>query len=116
MERKDGMPWWVLIALSNFETRKGAMNLVYACAAFVVLFIPFPYITAAMPYFDEWTWFEAIEYSSMSLLMTAYYYKAVLWVDENSSWDDDTATDNSSIEPDPKEPGSTIDPSVEKAA
>jgi hypothetical protein len=84
MERKENMPAWVFwgIKLMGIETKKGAMNIVLASAAFTLLFIPFPLIL------DDWSWMDVLEYSGTMFLITLWYGASMQWVDQHACWEE----------------------------
>ena len=81
MERKDNMPMWVFLGVSNFETRKGPIILAVCCLLFGLGFLPLPLLL------DNWTWMEVLEWSGMMFPMAWWYWLCVRWVDKNSSWE-----------------------------
>ncbi|WP_432472293.1 hypothetical protein [Amphritea sp. HPY] len=86
MERTNNMPLWVFLAFSSITTRKGALILIYICAAFTLYCLPwaqlFPQFSWISSIFliDDWSWF------AMMIPIIAWYVLALRWIDRNIAW------------------------------
>ena len=88
MEKTEDMPIWVFLAFSSITTRKGALLLIFACAAFTIYCIPwglfFPDQDWVIKIFliEDWSWV------AMMVPITFWYWLSLRWVDNNSEWPD----------------------------
>ncbi len=86
MQKDNGTPLWVFLALSNIQTRKGALMLIWSSLLFSVYCVPWSLYLADMPWvgtlflIDDWEWF------AMMLPMTFWYWLSMKWVDKNRGW------------------------------
>jgi len=89
MDRKDGMPMWVFIAVVNFTSRKLGVGITLATLVFGLCCIPMPLLL------ESWAWDDAFSWYGTSILIAGWYWAGIRWVDFNSSWDDEPATEQS---------------------
>lgn len=86
MQKDDAMPWWVFLAFSSIETRKGALILIWSSVVFSVYCIPWVIYFADQPWvaqlflINDWEWF------AMMLPMTFWYWLSLKWIDKNRGW------------------------------
>ncbi len=86
MKKTDTTPFWVFLAYSNIETRKGALILLWSSLVFTFYCIPWPnYFNgdgwgAKLFLIEDWSWF------AMMLPMTAWYWLSLKWMDKNGNW------------------------------
>lgn len=91
MQKDDNMPWWVFLALSSIETRKGALLLIWSSILFTiycvpwVLYVPGNEWVGKLFLIDDWEWF------AMMLPMTFWYWLSMKWIDKNRGWQTQTA-------------------------
>ncbi|HYQ73049.1 MAG TPA: hypothetical protein VET88_14110, partial [Gammaproteobacteria bacterium] len=66
MQKTDTMPVWVYLAFSSITSRKGALWLIFACAAFSIYCIPWTVLFPERDWIrqlcliDDWSWFAAM--------------------------------------------------------
>lgn len=86
MQKDKGMPMWVFLALSNIETRRGALALIWSSLIFTLYCIPWVQYFKETPWvdmlflIDDWEWF------AMMLPMTIWYWLSMKWVDKKRGW------------------------------
>ena len=86
MEKTEKTPLWVFLALSSISTRKGALNLIWACVLFTLYCIPWPLYFSTQELFihkiliEDWSWF------AMMLPIDVWYWMSVKWMDKNLRW------------------------------
>jgi hypothetical protein len=87
MEKTDNMPFWVFLAYSSITTRKGALRLIQACAAFTVYCIPWALFFTDQEWvgkiflIEDWSWL------AMMVPITFWYWMSLRWLDNNSGWE-----------------------------
>ena len=86
MQKDRKLPLWVLLALSNIETRKGALILIWISLLFSLYCIPWSLFYVDTPWIsqlfliDNWEWF------AMMMPMTLWYWLSMKWMDKNKGW------------------------------
>jgi hypothetical protein len=86
MQKTDDMPWWVFLAFSSIETRKGALILIWSSIIFTLYCIPWVLFydgndwVAKIFLIDDWEWF------AMMVPMTLWYWLSMKWVDKKQRW------------------------------
>ncbi|MDH5571643.1 MAG: hypothetical protein OEY89_07755 [Gammaproteobacteria bacterium] len=65
---------WILLGLTNIETRKGAMNLFWAFVVSSFLCIPVSY------YLNDWLW------AGMMFPLSLWLWICIKWGDKNAAW------------------------------
>ncbi len=86
MVRTENTPLWVFLALSSINTRKGALWLVWGCAAFTLYCAPWSTLSpnhawlSTVFLIDDWSWF------AMMVPMTVWYWLSLRWADNHSAW------------------------------
>ena len=87
MEKTDNMPIWVFLAFSSIGTRKGALTLIWACAAFTVYCVPWSLLFTGSGWvvnvfmIEDWSWV------AMMVPITFWYWLSLRWVDNHSGWE-----------------------------
>jgi hypothetical protein len=87
MEKTDKIPWWVFLAFSSIDTRKGALVLIRVCAVFSIYCIPWLQFfenqqwVAKIFLIEDWSWF------GMMIPITTWYLISLKWVDRHQGWD-----------------------------
>ena len=87
-EEKKEMPMWVSLAFANFENRKSALKLMWACAVFTIYCFPWVLyfkeseIVSTLLLIDDWSWI------AMMLPMNVWYWYGLKWIDKNGQWAD----------------------------
>ncbi len=86
MNQDRKMPLWVLLALSNGQTRKGALILIRVSLLFSLYCLPWSLFYGDSPWvsqlflIDDWEWF------AMMVPMTLWYWLSMKWMDRNRGW------------------------------
>ena len=86
VEKTDNMPIWVFLAFSSIGTRKGALILVWVCAAFAIYCLPWSLFfsdqdwVAGIFLIKDWSWF------GMMVPVLAWYLISLRWLDQNNGW------------------------------
>ena len=77
---------WILLGLSNIETRKGAMILFWAFVACSFLCVP------VSVYIKDWSWVGMIfliddwSWAGMMFPITLWLWMCIKWGDKNAVW------------------------------
>ena len=86
MEKTKEMPWWVFLAFSSIETRKGALNLIGICILFALYCVPWSLYAPGHEWagklfrIHDWSWF------AMMVPMSLWYVLSFRWVERNGEW------------------------------
>jgi len=86
MQKDHKTPWWVYLALSSIETRKGAMLLILSNVIFSAYCIPWGSLYTESAWvktlflIEDWEWF------TWTAPMNIWYWLSVKWVDKNRGW------------------------------
>ena len=87
MEKKDGMPLWVFLALANIRRRHGALWLIASSGLFTLYCLPWSRYFAGTNWvekiflIDDWSWF------AMMVPITLWYWLSLRWVDSHGEWE-----------------------------
>lgn len=88
MEKNENTPLWVFLAFSSIGTRKGALRLVWSCAAFTIYCVPWSVLlpnqewAKAIFLIEDWSWFM------MMVPIMVWYWLSLRWADKYSAWDE----------------------------
>ncbi len=82
-------PFWVFLAFSAIDSRKGALTLVSSCLLFTAYCAPWAQLLGAAPnsllaqlfIFDDWSW------AGMMLPISLWYIASLVWVEKNQGWE-----------------------------
>ncbi|VAW54014.1 hypothetical protein MNBD_GAMMA07-1608 [hydrothermal vent metagenome] len=88
MIKTKNTPFWVFLAFSAIETRKGALLLVWSSVLFTVYSLPWSLILGdaindigkQLLLIDDWSWI------AMMAPMTLWYIISLKWMDNNEGW------------------------------
>ncbi len=85
MEKKPDMPWWVFLAFSSIETRKGALILIASSLIFTFYCIPwglfFKYDWVKTVFLlNDWSW------AAMMMPLVVWYWLSLRWLDQHDYW------------------------------
>ncbi|MGD0959099.1 MAG: hypothetical protein ABSB19_04755 [Methylomonas sp.] len=86
MQKTDDRPWWVVLALSNIQTRKTALWLILSNVLFSAYCVPWVSLygdvdwVAQVFLIEDWEWFL------FSAPFTVWYWFGVKWIDKNNGW------------------------------
>jgi hypothetical protein len=86
MQKTDTMPFWVYLAFSNIETRKGAVLLIWACVISTIYCLPWSRFFVQHDWvrkifiIEDWSWF------AMMAPVVFWQWMSLRWVDNNSGW------------------------------
>ncbi len=82
-------PFWVYLAFSAVETRKGGFMLTASCVLLTCYCIPWGSILDAAPHsllgelfiFDDWHW------AGLMMLVSLWYIASLHWMEKNNGWE-----------------------------
>jgi len=86
MQKTDETPFWVFLAFSSIETRRGALILLWSSMLFTVYCIPWVTLFQGHEWveilflIDDWSWV------AMMLPMSVWYWLCLRWVDKKNGW------------------------------
>ena len=75
MEKKDNMPSWVYWGLLGIKTRQAALIFVWVCMLIGLICLPLAVIA------------KDVLLGAIMFPVGLWYWAAIRWVDQNSSWE-----------------------------
>jgi len=80
------LPMWVFLALSNIQTRRGALLLIRSSLVFSVYCIPWGQLIADNTWVAKLFLIEGWDWFVMMVPMTIWYWCSLKWMDKHQAW------------------------------